>query len=177
MNFPALVFLAALCIICSSSSEARMPRAQSAEERILGAEIIVLVRAKRATLQPDERSESDRLVRVSVLSVLKGGGVESELTLVTSGAVAEQDLNCCVPGVSYLLFAKRGRDVLEVRDGALLMVVKDEKLVVSGSTGPFSAFRVCEGIVQGWPSHGQLTKYDEVVAQIDNAVGKPADSR
>lgn len=108
--------MAALLLTLAGSACAVERPNPSLEERVQGAELVVV--ADSAEPQPFTGREFDKFycVKVRVAGVLKGDAkVGERIEVVVNNTIAEHRNDCCIPGKTYVLF-------LQQQDGKYLLL-------------------------------------------------------
>lgn len=131
---------------CYAFELKRMP----VEERVSKSEIIVL-----ATVSSKEEGATGKdghppYASLSIERVYKGGAALVEVELILSTGIAEESIDCCNVGQSYLVFARPSRGGR-----------------YRSSNGPYGVYKIESRSVVDWRNVGGNAPLDEVEREIE----------
>jgi hypothetical protein len=164
MKFILVAFLA---IACSSVGPGGY-RSTGLEDRVTNSDIIAIV--KIAAID-EEYKISDLISQfystAQVAEFIKGGRGEHTFKFITNGLTPSRNPSCCENGQTYLIFGSYGYPLLETDQNMEdYFVMEETGKFVSPADGPYSAFRIVDGYVEGWDPSNSPPRLETVVSAI-----------
>lgn len=116
-----------------------------------------------------EQGMSQRYALVEVIKKIKGK-VGGRVKFITSGFTPEFNPRCCKEGAEYLIFGMFGYPIFGEEDGMDKIFMREKKMYSSSADGPYGAFFVFNGDVEGWHDDGSPEKLEKAVEEIKREI-------
>lgn len=161
-------FLVAFLAVACSSVGPGGYRSAGLQDRVRDSDLIAIVKVQSVD---EEYKMGDTFIQfystVNVVEFVKGGRGEHSLKFITAGLTPSRNPDCCEDGQEYLIFGSYGYPVLKTDENLEdYFVMEEVDRFVSPADGPYSAFRIKDGFVDGWDPSNSPPTLKKVVSAI-----------